>query len=128
MNRKQVALTILIGCVLLCASAAPAHAQRGSSPYFQRPTLSPYFELFRRDSAPLGTYHSFYRPRVRLQDTLSRQYADLQRQQASIRSLREQVSQVSEAQRTGAVRPTGTGSVFMNYSHYYPGLGAGGRR
>jgi hypothetical protein len=113
MNRVQVAVTVLIGCVLLLGSAQSAHAQRGTSPYYQRPTLSPYFELFRRDSAPLGTYHSFYRPRVRLQDTLGRQYAH---------------TEVSEAQRLGPIRPTGTGSVFMNYSHYYPGMSPAGRR
>jgi hypothetical protein len=113
MNRVPLLRPLLVGCVLLCWARA-ADAQ-----YLQRPALSPYLYLNRRDPGPLGPYLSYVRPQQQLRSALSQQSRHLQQQQASIRSLRQQVTQIGE---TGSLRPTGTGSVFMNYSHYYPGF------
>ncbi len=119
MSRFRVVFPLLVGSVLLC-TVQSADAQY--SPAY-RPTLSPYLHYFRRDPGPLGTYFSYVRPRLELQRTLAVQTADLQRQQARIQTLQGEVSQIGQS---GARMPTGTGSVFMNYSHYYPTFGSGG--
>ena len=124
MKRAQLVPVFLIAWVLLC-SAPPAEAQRGSPYGVPSPTFSPWLNLYRSDPGPLGTYHTYVRPEQELYGTLRRQDAGLQRQRASIRSLQEQTFQ---RERAGTVRPTGTGSVFMNYSHYYPGMRSPGRR
>jgi len=136
MKRLQLVPALLVGCVfLLCVG--PVHAQR--SPRFRpgyqpsRPTLSPWFELYRRDSGPLDTYHEFVRPKIQLRDTLRRHSVGLQRQQAGLQrheaDLQRQGAAVGRMMSVmgQAIRPTGTASRFMNYSHYYS-YGSYGRR
>ena len=123
MKRLQLVLVVLVAGVVLWPLPA-AHAQRGYTPY--RPTLSPWLDLFRRDSGPLDNYHTFVRPEIRLRETLQRQQANIRRQGTALRSLGQEMTRF---EREGLMRPTGTASVFMNYSHYYQSRGsAGGRR
>jgi hypothetical protein len=82
----------------------------------QSPTFSPWFGLYQRNGGPLDNYHTFVRPKIELANTLQGQQAAIQRNTAGINSLGQDVQQLQEP---GTVRPTGTGSVFMNYSHYY---------
>jgi len=128
MNRLQIPLASLIACILLL-SVEPADAQRPRN-IPRRPTLSRYFDLYRRDPGPLGPYHSDFRPRQEFRRAVQQQNAGLQRQRANIRSLDRRMTLFERPPAT--VRPTGTGSVFMNYSHYYNLRGlsgsSGGRR
>ncbi len=123
MKRLQLGLAVLVACVVL-SSARAAHAQRGYTPY-RRPTLSPWLNLYRRDSGPLDSYHMFVRPEIRLRETLQRQQANIRRQGAGLNSLGQQMTRY---EREGPVRPTGTGSTFMNYSHFFPVRGAAASR
>ena len=125
MNWLRLVLVFLaVSVVLTCVR--PARAQGFGSRYRpSMPTLSPYFNLYRRDSGPLGNYHTFVRPQQQLRRELQQQSTSIQRQNASLRSLGQQVSRL---ERPSSVRPTGTGSVFMNYSHYYPSGGSFQRR
>lgn len=126
MNRLLLLLATLIGSALLsCVQPAEAQYPPPRSPYFSSSRFSPWLELYRRDPGVLGAYLSHVRPRQELQSILGQQALSLQRQQASVRSLQGQVYRLEQA---GSLRPTGTGSVFMNYSHYYPALGFGGGR
>jgi len=124
MTRPQVVVTLLLAGALL-TSARAASAQGPESRYRpSRPTLSPWFDLYQRNSGPLDNYHQFVRPQIELQDTLTQQNAAIQRGSAGLRSLR---SEVTDLQQEGNVRPTGTGSVFMDYSHFYPSKQSAGR-
>lgn len=113
MRPAQRVLPLLTSCVILCLAASVAEAQYrgGASSGF-----SPWLNLYRRDPGPLGPYLSNVRPEQRLRRTLYQQGASLQRQSAGLSTLGEQMTVFG---RTGTLRPTGTGSGFMNYSHYY---------
>ncbi len=126
MKRWPFVVSILIAS-LLVVSARPALAQYGFSPRpgssygsfgrgLGRPRVSPWMNLYRGEAGPIDNYHGFVRPEMRLRDTLRRQQMGMRRQAAAIGSLGAEFARSRTA--TG-VRPTGTGSVFMNYSHYY---------
>ena len=126
MNRIRVSVAILIGCVFL-SSVGTARAQRQRSRP-TRPAISDYFNLYRGEPGPLGPYHSDFRPRQQVRRNLQKQAFRLQQQNTQIRALDQRMS-LSGGSR-GVMRPTGTGSMFMNYSHYYQ-MGyrsSGGRR
>jgi hypothetical protein len=116
--------TLLLTAGLLLCLATTAEAQRGSSRYNipRRPTISPWMDLFSQETGPLDNYHSFVRPRQRLYNTLGNQNYQLQQQGGNIRNLGKQVTRM---ERPAFVRPTGTGSSYMNLSHYYPMQGTG---
>jgi len=123
MSRLPLWFALLIFSIAV-SSGQPAQAQTpGYRP--ARPTLSPYFDLYRRDAGPLGGYHSDFRPRQEFRRSIQQQAAGLQQQNADIRALGQRMSLVEQPSQT-SVRPTGTGSVFMNYSHYYQGSGRSG--
>lgn len=123
MKQVQTILALLvIGVVISSAQSARAQYRSGIS----SPTLSPWLNLYRRNAGPLGSYLSDVRPEQRFRSTLQQHNTSLQRQGAGLRVLGQQMSTY---ERTGSIRPTGTGSGFMNYSHYYvfPGTPAGRR-
>ena len=124
MKRLPFVLVFVLVCALV-SCLRPAHGQGYSSRYssLSRPTLSPWLNLYRRDPGPVGPYLSYVRPEQELRRTLQgqeaglrRQSAGLQRQETGVLSLQRRVTQL---ERGGVMAPTGTGSVFMNYSHYY---------
>ncbi len=106
-----------IAC-LLSLGAGMACAQSAQSGLYQPayPTLSPWLNLYQRNTGPLDPYHMYVRPEMQLRDTLRRQDTRIQQQGVGIGRLK---GQVSELEKGGPLRPTGTGSVFMDYSHYY---------
>jgi hypothetical protein len=115
---------------LLTWSVTAAEAQIPGTyppPGLNRPLMSPYFQLFRDDTGILPNYYQFYRPARTVQQGFWLQNRAIQSQQAEIRGLTQQLNTAQQTQ----VAPTGTGSVFMNYSHYYPmqggSVGGGGR-
>jgi hypothetical protein len=127
MNRVPILVALLMAGVLVC-SAKPAQAQfygRGASAFL----LNPYMGLYPpQSSAAMGHY---IRPgMMQLQRTLAGQRATLQRLEASAgrqeQAARTRDARLSRIAPLAPIRPTGTGSTFMNYSHYYPGMGARG--
>jgi hypothetical protein len=100
--------------VLVCCFTSSGQAQPPYQP--ASPTLSPWFGLFERSAGPLPSYHYFVRPRQEFQRALQQQQLTTQAQGAALGTLGQELSQIG---RTDAVKPTGTGSVFMDYSHYY---------
>jgi hypothetical protein len=117
MTRLQVVAAFLtVGAVLSIAHLAQAQGQ--ATDFGNRPTLSPWFGLYQKNGGPIDNYHTFVRPRIDLNDTLQRQQAGIQRNQAGINSLGQDMTQLQEEH--AGIRPTGSASVFMNYSHYYP--------
>jgi hypothetical protein len=114
---------VLATSVVLVALTGLAQAQ--SLDLGQRPTLSPWFGLYQRNSGPLDNYHMIVRPQIAVNDAIQRQQADIQRNTAGINYLG---GEMMRPQVQGLMAPTGTASVFMNYSHYYySGQATGGR-
>ena len=116
MRRPSARYAILaLGLLLLAASSSRAQVLAPGN----RPVFSPWFGLYQRNSGPLDNYHTFVQPQIRLENTLQRQHIAIQRTNEGVASLGRELSQFGEQ---GPVHPTGTGSVFMDYSHYYPSL------
>jgi hypothetical protein len=110
---------------VVLALAGSVQAQSTQYPDLgNRPTFSPWFGLYQKGGGPLDNYHTFVRPKVALNDTLQRQQTDIQGNSAGIDSLGEDLTHL---QKHAMVRPTGTASVFMNYSHYYHAQTPGGQ-
>ncbi len=120
MTRLQtVVASLTVGAVLSIAQVT--HAQGQATDFGSRPTLSPWFGLYQKNGGPIDNYHTFVRPRVDLNDTLQRQQADIQRNEAGVNSLGQDMTQLQEEH--AGVRPTGSATEYvryMNYSHYYP--------
>jgi len=111
--------------VLACVAslfACSAQAQ-GIRPSYRpsSPTLSPWLQLYNRNTGPLDNYHSYVRPRQEVYRTFRQQESVIQRQGEGLRNLGQQVMSI----RQEPIRSTGTGSTFMNYSHYYNFRGPG---
>jgi hypothetical protein len=122
MRQSVLVWTVLTAAALL--GAQPGLAQPPTR--YPNPVFSPYLDLFRANPGPLPNYYQFVRPKQELLKTLQSQNTQLERQRASLGSLRQQVD-IMERQPGAA--PTGIGGGFMNYSHYYstrqtPGPGA----
>jgi hypothetical protein len=120
-NKVATWAVVSFGALLLVPALAwgQGFGGAGSRGYYRpsRPTLSPYLDYFRRDVGLTNQYYSFVRPYQQLSSTLNQQ-------NAAISGLSRQVNQAGAAQ---GPLPTGTGSVFMNYSHYYPAARGAGR-
>ena len=120
--RRTTAVSVLMiaGFIFFCDR--PAAAQ-GVAPSYApaSPTLSPWLNLYQKRGAggPLDPYNQFVAPELSLQDALRQQSLNNQWQGAGISSLGQQMTQMQQ-DRVAGVRPTGTGSVFMSYMHYYP--------
>jgi len=120
MKRGLLVVGLSVAGVLVCLVPAAPAQQRVPRYRPSTPTFSPYFGLFRQDSGLLPNYYTFVRPEQQLRQSLRRGEARLRRQGADLGSLQRQVSVF---EREVLAPPTGTGSVFMDYSHYYPALG-----
>ena len=101
--------------ILTVLTSLPTIASAQDVPRYspQRPTISPYLNLTRNGRGSLPNYYSLVRPQLN-QQSFDRQAAATARSQAlAIQSLKSvPLTQVSG--------PTGTGSVYQNYSHFYP--------
>jgi hypothetical protein len=73
-------------------------------------------DYFRQDVGVLDNYNTFVAPRRQLDRNLQ----SLQAQENyNARRTQQEISQI----RQSTVAPTGVGSTFMNYSHYYNNRG-----
>jgi hypothetical protein len=111
---------LTVGVVLAYASLAQGQGGEPAS----RPMLSPWFSLYQKNGGLLDNYHMFVRPRFQVNNALQQQQDAIQRNDSGIHSLGQEMTRVQEQ---ALVRPTGSGSVFMSYSHYYPSQGSGGQ-
>jgi hypothetical protein len=73
--------------------------------------------IFQRKPGPLDNYHSYVQPDLQLQRAMVQQNDATMQNARGIHFLGQQME---NAQRESQIPPTGMGSVFMQYSHYYP--------
>jgi hypothetical protein len=118
MKRRWRSLAGLVVAWAVLAAARPAAAQGLYRP--ATPTMSPWFNLYNKNTGPLDNYHQYVRPEFDLQSTLRQNDARLRFQGAGLQALGAEAAQGGQQ---GGVRPTGSASVFMSYSHYYPSGG-----
>lgn len=151
MRRLQLAIVAIVtSAVLGSVRAVPAQNPRSRYTLPRRPTISPWLDLYRQEATPVGPYHSFVRPRQQLYRALNEQQTAIRRQSEGLDwqarrlglqgdVLRRQSEALRQGQgrldllegrmfglRPSRARPTGTGSVFMNYSHYFQSSGISG--
>jgi hypothetical protein len=121
MRRK----TLLLSALCLITSGL----LNDSTGFAQRPVLRtppnqfgrpPIYDLFQQRRGILPNYYQYYLPQQQLQRNLRTQQYQMQRQGSELQTLQNQWL-VPEQNRTN-LAPTGRGSNFMNYSHFYPGL------
>jgi hypothetical protein len=120
MTVRTVAIVgLLAAAAMTLAPPASAQMPMMNRNYQTTPTMSPWLNLYRRDTGPLDNYHTFVRPQMELQQTLTRQDDVNQRQSDRIAGLSQRVTQMQD--KPAGPRPTGsaTGSGFMHFSHYY---------
>jgi hypothetical protein len=95
------------------SAAAQGRGDRGSAARarIQRPTVSPYMNLYRQDAQGLPTYQTLVRPQVQQQGVN-------QLQQTEITQLRSQLAS-QRAQQQQPLPTTGHVTYFRNYGHYF---------
>ena len=119
-------IRILLTLILLAIFSEPCTTRGQNLPRRYepaRPTLSPYLNLFRANAGPIPNYYTFVRPQLEQNVVNQTQQAAIARQGASLQQLSQGVRQSTDA----GLAPTGTGSRFMNLSHFYP-VTSGARR
>ena len=115
MSAKRYAIYV-VAALSLATFAVQALAQAPAR-YFPPagPTLPSQLNYFRRDVGVLDQYNAFVFPRQQLDYQFAQMAAQ---QQADLIRTQRQLEQLKEIRASGAAA-TGTGSGFMNYSHYY---------
>ena len=125
MSKKTLASLVPFLCAVLLS--LPASAQSPSPRIlpnqFGRP---PIYDLFQEPRGILPNFYQYYLPQRRLQQNLRNQEYQLQRQRNAIQSMQNQW--LAPGQEGGGISPTGQGSTFMDYSHFYPARSGGSRR
>ncbi|TVS09999.1 MAG: hypothetical protein EA424_26075 [Planctomycetaceae bacterium] len=106
----------IVTAILFYSLTHTATAQWWSPP--AGPTITPQLDHFSRPVGMLDTYHTFIRPRAELRSRLIGLDAAVTQQDRRLDQINHNLMQTSSSQ----TAPTGTGSSFMNHSHFYPGL------
>lgn len=125
LRKRLVGLSVATGLWLAAGGisfgqatySAPSWEQaRGRYTAPLQPQLSPYLNLLRNDSSALSPYHSFVQPRRQQLQAFQQQASRLDRLERVTASPHPTRGQPS----TGRL-PTGSGSYFQSYLHFYPG-------
>lgn len=116
-RRNLAVMFAVCAGLLLCSASASGQYPGGiGRPYpgrYQpaRPTVSPYLNLFRTQRGPIPNYNLYVRPMLQQQSINAQQGAAVQQLEQGLRQTQTTVS-----------GPTGIGSGYRNFSHYYSGL------
>jgi hypothetical protein len=123
MRLRKAGIMALAACLMAMTAGSQASAQRSAvrdrppgrnshSGRIQRPAVSPYLNLFRRDAGPVPNYQTLVRPQLQQQTTNYNQSRALERIQQNVN---EEIQRVERS----AIAPTGHGAFFRFYSHFY---------
>jgi hypothetical protein len=111
---------VLLSLVVATAASWTSSAFAQTRYYPTRGPISPWMNMWQRKPGPLDNYHTYVQPDIQLQRVISQQQNSLTQNAAGLQSLD---TQMQNGQRDLRVVPTGTGSTFMELSHYYPTRG-----
>ena len=120
-------IPVLALCVYAGAAAEHASAQVGNSGYvtnyiLNRPTVSPYLNLIRRDGfGGVTNYQTLVRPQLEAREFARNQQAELSRVQQQL-AVQQRSLDTVERPRAQRVFTTGHPTRFMNLQQYYPGF------
>lgn len=117
----------LTAATLLVATGDSVHAQVNNNSFvnnyiLNRPTVSPYLNLLRRDGfGGVTNYQTLVRPQIEQREFAANQQAEITRvqQQLAVQQRSLESAQQLRAQR---VFSTGHTTRFMNLQQYYPGF------
>lgn len=126
---------VAVAGVAMAVVASESRAQNDTpfSSTYRRPSVSPYTMLATSGVggvAPGGTAMGGFNPLVYQQliqprEEQERQSVMMMQQGRQINGLQNRVQQIQRdttaRQVNEQIRPTGHGSTYLNYSHYYPG-------
>jgi hypothetical protein len=114
-----------LGTILWAIGVFGAQVAEGQTRFYpSRPTFSPWLYLYRGQTGPLDPYNAWVRPQMEYQDAMRAIERRFREQETSINRLRQE----NQLLRESTLPPTGVGSRFMDYSHFYGGGGASVRR
>lgn len=112
---KNGLLAVLSAVALLAAAgeaAAQGYGRSSAAGRIQRPTVSPYMNLFRQGNNGLPNYQTLVRPELQQQRVNTYQ-------QGEIGQLRSQIASEQRANQVAPLPATGHESHFRFYSHFY---------
>lgn len=111
-------------------ASGEAYGQRPSRYTPSRPTVSPYFNLFRTNTGGLPNYQMFYQRDEQLRSTLRRQQRQLGTLQQEFQGTTAppatgmMAGRASQTMRRGATRARARAAKFMDYSQFFPNAGS----
>lgn len=138
MRFSKTALAMVGLCVAVFATDALAQstsrnsslrylnpASNSAQNILNRPTVSPYLNLLGTDGTATGParYQTLVRPQLDARQTDLRNSARFNSLQQDIQRVSTAVGGVGSQQQQNYPFVTGHPSVYLNGSHYYPGLG-----
>jgi hypothetical protein len=104
----------IVSAITLLPSAASGQGYQPPA----GPTITPYLDYFNAPLSPLlDNYRMYVRPRADLRSSLRGLGTAVNQQNQRLDQLGNDFQQAN----TSEAAPTGTGSTFMNYSHYFSG-------
>lgn len=115
MLSRLAASLVLVVIFAPCAGAQYSSPIIKKSPPPQRPAISPYVNLLRRNNSPAFNYFTLVRPEIDFRNQLQQQGAQLSQLRGQLDTQRAATPQQQQG-------PTGHATSFLNYSHYYPGI------
>ncbi|MCS7239286.1 MAG: hypothetical protein NZ899_13620 [Thermoguttaceae bacterium] len=113
-----------ISAAILFTAVVASRAQAQGRYYPSRPTFSPWLYLYRGEAGPLDPYNAWVRPQFEYQDAMRAIENRFRQQEQNLSRLRQESGMLRQA----LMPPTGVGSRFMDYSHFYGGVGGASRR
>ena len=116
-STSSVAFLALAGIVACVARPGYGQVPFGGGYQPSQPIFSPWLNLYQRNTGALDNYHTYVRPEMQLQEAMQQQGALLQRQDSRLNLFE---NQIGDLEMSSGMHPTGTGSVFMSFSHFYP--------
>ncbi len=146
---QGVRLAVCFGAALALFSVSQAEAQYPGTPqdrymggpqWLQRPTISPWLDLYREDGGVVDNYHQFVRPKFRMQKYLLQQDRQAHQQRVQMRQMQQNQQrqqdelenlqnpqQIPLPEREGFKSQTGIGAGFMSYGGFMTHHGYFGR-
>ena len=132
MNKRIIHRAVATGLALSTwmLATGTVFAQFGATrnswfPQNNPPPLSAWLELERVSSSQLDSYHQYVKPQLELERFLTAQRREMNRHMDNQKTMQKDISQMrhfrqeQSYQMQSEASPTGKGSGYGNYLHYY---------